>query len=124
MFFVNRDKAVCHFYNTTQPNISQEDLKATEHSNNKLKYTCLECSYRTKAKSRMDDHVRSMHGQTLNKEINFICGSCKHEFCEEGNYNKHVKIHDEPKEAYTRILLLLKLKISWMIQMKKYSNQP
>ena len=83
----------------TTTNISQEEIKATENKKKKLKYTCLECSYKTKVKSHMDEHVKTLHGQNPTQEIKFNCGSCKHEFCEEENYNKHVKTHDEVKEA-------------------------
>ena len=60
----------------------------------KLKYTCLECDYRTKAKSSMDKHVASVHANTM-KDIHFVCGKCNHEFFEEEDYNLHIKTHDE-----------------------------
>ena len=76
-----------------------QETKATENIKDKLKYTCLDCNYKTKTKSHMDEHVRSLHGNGPNKEITFICATCKHEFSEEENYNKHVKIHDEQNNA-------------------------
>ena len=63
-----------------------------------LKYTCLDCEYKTKTKSHMDKHVKDIH-KPEEKDINFICGICQHIFLEEDDYNLHVKVHDDPKET-------------------------
>ena len=63
----------------------------------------------------MDLHVQNLHGQTKDNGVNFICGVCKHEFKEEDNYNKHVKIHDVPTtpvqltESKTKVVMAEKL---------------
>ena len=83
--------------NMTITNISNEEVKvASEPKLERLKYTCLEldCNYKTRAKNHMDRHVMSQHKKKVN-EANFICGTCSHEFEDVGNFNSHVKIHDD-----------------------------
>ena len=42
----------------------------------------------------MNKHVQLAHEAT-EKEINMVCGFCKHQFIEKDDYNQHVKTHDE-----------------------------
>ena len=46
-----------------------------------------------------NEHVLSKHKTAEVTEVVFICGTCSHNFYDEDDYNKHVKIHDKPKET-------------------------
>ena len=69
---------------------------AAQQKKDVLKYTCLDCDFKTKLKSHMERHVKDIHN--LRKGKSTSCGTCDHEFVEVDNYNAHVKIHDVPKK--------------------------
>ena len=68
-------------------------LPMIEHITENLKYTCLECDYKTKTKENMKKHVKSIH-EPETKDIQIICGICKHNFVQEEDFNIHVKQHE------------------------------
>ena len=79
--------------NMTIVSIADEEETVSEA----LKYTCLDCNFKTKDKMHMDEHIQLVH--VVNdeiEEINFVCGKCKHKFTKEDDFNDHVKVHDKP----------------------------
>ena len=97
--------------NSIREALLQENVSVTDLSNeitsiespetNALKYTCLECNFKTTEKSCMNLHVNSLHVSVQLEEVNFIFGVCNHEFVEADDYNAHVKVHDKPAEICT-----------------------
>ena len=88
--------------NMTITDISNEDIRVTtDKQKDLLKYTCLDCKYKTNIKSQMDNHVSSEHANSEAEEPKFECGKCKHEFDKEDNYNNHVVLHDAYNESST-----------------------
>ena len=79
--------------NMTITNLSNVHSKAENRKKETLKYTCLECDYKTRAKRHMDRHVSCIL-KPGPKDVNFVCGTCGHEFFEKDDYNLHVKTHD------------------------------
>ena len=79
----------------TIADIPNDEKKETVNA--ELKYTCTDCNYKTKVKAHMDEHVTSVHKSGESKEVDFICGKCKHRFYEADNYNEHLKRHDDQK---------------------------
>ena len=81
-----------------------EDITVTDLSKGRsdaLKYTCLECNFKTTTKTEMDTHVHSLHVSVELEEINFVCGICKHEFTINEDYKDHVKNHDKKDNFQT-----------------------
>ena len=85
--------------------IMQEDMTISNISRDEtfshsetLKYTCLDCEYKTREKSQMDEHVVSVHAGPKADDISFICGQCSHKFSEREDYNTHMKTHDNQYE--------------------------
>ena len=78
-------------------NISISNLSedSTFIDQEKLKFTCMECEYRTTNKISMEKHVVSIHNQAV-KEPNYVCGICNHKFLKEEDYTTHLLIHDVP----------------------------
>ena len=73
--------------NMSITNLSSLDKQVLDPKKNEvLKYTCLDCEYKTKVKSHMEKHVKSIHMPEA-KDVNFVCGTCDHEFVGEENYN-------------------------------------
>ena len=127
----------------TTPISVEENVNVVETNQKSvtLKYTCLECDYKTKVKSHMDKHVQTVHIPEI-KELNFICGICKHEFVEKDNYNTHVKIHDGHQQVptYTKDvpieephdesdkqeepIIIDDNEVIWLIQRNFYHKQP
>ena len=64
-----------------------------EHISDQIKFTCVECDYKTKTKSSIERHVKSIH-EPDTRDVQMICGICTHEFILEEDYNIHVKTHD------------------------------
>ena len=64
-----------------------------EHKTDEIKFTCVECDYKTKTKSSIEKHVKSIH-EPDTRDVQMICGICTHEFILEEDYNIHVKTHD------------------------------
>ena len=56
--------------NLTIENVSFDEKNTNE--NPALKYTCIDCKYKTKVKSHMDEHVKTSHGSDEVKEGNII----------------------------------------------------
>ena len=87
-----------------QENITITDI-SKEGSNpgveNVLKYTCMECNFKTTSKSLMDEHVHSLHVSVQMDEVYFICGICNHKFLKADDYNIHLKEHDKQVELTT-----------------------
>ena len=77
-------------------NMTAASISDEETVSDALKYTCLECNFKTKDKLHMDEHVKLVHANDEIEEINFVCGSCSHKFTKEDDFNDHVKIHDMP----------------------------
>ena len=90
-----------------QDNMTITDISNEEAVNDALKYTCLECNFKTMDKSQMDVHVKSIHAGVEVEEVSFVCGSCDHKFSKEHDFNKHVKTHDKPDENVVLIEDLL-----------------
>ena len=57
---------------------TSRELLSIEDKSEQLKYTCLDCDYKTKDKSNIGKHMVTVHEQ-LEKEANFICGICNYE---------------------------------------------
>ena len=53
-------------------------------------YTCEECKYRTKNKSRMNEHVKKEHEPNTNEEVFFTCKECSHDFVGEDDFKSHM----------------------------------
>ena len=60
-----------------------------------VKFTCLECQFKTKDEGRMDIHVKEIHGNSTETVIDFICGECNHGFKVKEDYNAHMKTHEK-----------------------------
>ena len=88
----SREEYILESKEDVHETISRE-LLAIEDKSEQLKYTCLDCDYKTKGKSNIGKHMVTVHEQ-LEKEANFICGICNHEFRVEEQYNTHIKSHD------------------------------
>ena len=81
------------------------DMTGEIEQTDTLKYTCLECKYKTKVKGEMNTHVHSVHASVAIEQIKFVCGKCSHEFVKEDDFNEHVKIHDVPKDDDSKLLV-------------------
>ena len=77
-------------------NMTVEGILDEETVSEALKYTCLECNFKTKDKMHMDGHVKLVHTIDDMEEVNLVCGTCSHKFTKEDDFNDHVKIHDMP----------------------------
>ena len=76
-----------------QDNMTITDLSSAVATDS-LKYTCLDCNFKTREKSQMDIHVDSLHTDSNHEEVNFVCATCNHEFVEKDGFNEHVRTHD------------------------------
>ena len=85
-----------------QENISITDL-STEVTDT-LKYTCLECKFKTREKGDMNKHVQSTHTNVSQDDIQFICVSCEHTFSEKEDFNKHLLTHK--KQSCSKEILM------------------
>ena len=88
-------------------NMTTVDLSITGTNTEALQYTCLECNFKTKVKTEMDNHVHNLHTSVEPEGINFVCGTCSHEFTKEDDFNVHVREHDQPKNSRASPDLLL-----------------
>ena len=90
-----------------QDNMTFADSSVETSPKETLKYTCLECNYKTKVKSEMNAHVQSSHTTIEKDEIKFICGECSQEFIKEEDFKKHVKMHQKLQHEQTTSKLLV-----------------
>ena len=88
-----------------QDNMNITDISDEEVTSDALKYTCLECNFKTMVKNQMDVHVQFLHAGVEADEVNFVCGLCNHKFIDD--FNKYVKTHDKPNENVVLIEDLL-----------------
>ena len=81
--------------------VDQEVFPMIQHIPETLKYTCLECDYKTKTKVNMEKHVESIHEPTV-KDVHIICGVCEHKFNQEEDYNIHLENHETKKDTVVK----------------------
>ena len=78
--------------------IDEVEDKIERNMAENIKFTCLECNFKTKDKPDMDVHIETVHGNQESNDVKFVCSKCDHEFVSKDDFDTHIQIHDNNKE--------------------------